>query len=99
MGNLTNYQRQVREYDNRHGWNRDDAEDIVLHMSEELGEISRNILRYSGYKKEIFDREKLAGEITDLLYLLFKLANKFDINLESEWNLMWDRYKIKISRK
>ncbi len=68
-------------------------------MSEELGEISRRILRFEGYKTEEFDKKELAEELTDLLYLTLKLANKFEINLDSELEDMWKRYEKKTSRK
>ena len=99
MANLTDLQRQVSDYDKKYGWDRDKASHIVLHMSEELGEISRRILRFEGYKIEKFDQKELAGELTDLLYLTLKLANKFKIDLDDEWNSMWERYEKKTSRK
>jgi NTP pyrophosphatase (non-canonical NTP hydrolase) len=99
MANLTELQKQVAEYDSRYGWGGDKASHITLHMSEELGEISRRVLRFEGYKIEGFDCGELAGELTDLLYLTLKLANKFDIDLEGEWDSMWDRYEEKTSRK
>ncbi len=99
MANLTDLQKQVSEYDKKYGWDKDKASHIALHMSEELGEISRRILRFDGYKIEKFDKKELAEELTDLLYLTLKLANKFDIDLKGEWNSMWDRYEKKTSRK
>jgi len=99
MRNLKDLQRQVTEYDGRYGWDKDKPPHIVLHLTEELGEISRRILRLEGYKKEEFSRDELAEELTDLLYLTLKLANKFDIDLDSEWNSMWKRYETKTSRK
>jgi NTP pyrophosphatase (non-canonical NTP hydrolase) len=68
-------------------------------MSEELGEISRRILRHEGYKNERFDKKELAEEITDILYLTLKLANSFKIDLDQDWDTMWERYEKKTSRK
>jgi NTP pyrophosphatase (non-canonical NTP hydrolase) len=68
-------------------------------MSEELGEISRCVLRHEGYKNERFDKKELAEEITDILYLTLKLANSFKIDLDSDWDTMWERYEKKTSRK
>lgn len=99
MTNLTQIQKQVNEYDRKYGWDRDEVGHIVLHMSEELGEISRRILRYEGYKTEEFSKKELAEELIDLLYLILKLANKFDIDLDDEWNSMWERYEKKTSRR
>jgi NTP pyrophosphatase (non-canonical NTP hydrolase) len=99
MTNLIELQKQVSEYDKKYGWDRDNASHIALHMVEEQGEISRRILRFDGYKSEKFERKEMAEELTDLLYLTLKLANKFDIDLENEWDSMWDRYEKKTSRK
>ncbi|MFH0861042.1 MAG: MazG nucleotide pyrophosphohydrolase domain-containing protein [Candidatus Altiarchaeota archaeon] len=91
-------QKQVREYDRRFGWDSDRASHIALHIQEELGEVARRVLRDEGYKKERFDKGELAQELTDILYLTLKLANKYDIDLDSEWELMWNRFKKKTSR-
>jgi len=99
MKHLTELQRQVAGYDERYGWTNDKPSHIVLHMSEELGEISRRILRHEGYKNERFDKKELAEEITDILYLTLKLANSFKIDLDQDWDTMWERYEKKTSRK
>ncbi|HIE33945.1 MAG TPA: hypothetical protein EYP86_02260 [Candidatus Altiarchaeales archaeon] len=98
MRDLNYYQKQVGEYDKKYGWDKDKASHIVLHMTEELGEIARRILRNEGYKTEKFDKNELAQELTDIQYLILKLANKFDIDLNKEWREMWNRYKEKTSR-
>ncbi len=99
MTNLIHLQKQVSDYDKKFNWDKDRGSHIALHMSEELGEISRRILRFEGYKTEEFDKKELAEELTDLLYLTLKLANKFEINLDSELEDMWKRYEKKTSRK
>jgi len=99
MQEFTKLQKQVFEYDKKYGWLNDKIAHILLHMQEELGEISRRILRYEEYKKENFSIEELSQEITDLLYLTFKLANKFQINLDYEWENMWKRYENKVNRQ
>ncbi|MEA3254768.1 MAG: hypothetical protein U9Q22_02920 [Candidatus Altiarchaeota archaeon] len=99
MTNLTKLQEEVREYDRRYGWDNDKESHIVIHMSEELGEISRRILRLEGYKTEEFSREELAWELVDLLYLTLKLANKFNLNMEEEWRASFERYEKKGSRR
>ena len=99
MANLIKLQKDVSDYDEKYGWEGDKASHITLHMAEELGEISRRILRFEGYKIEKFDKNELGEEITDLLYLTLKLANKFDIDLDDVWDNMWKRYEAKTSRK
>lgn len=93
------FQEEIANYDKGYGWERDKASHVVLHLSEELGEISRLMLRYGGYKKEEFKSEELGQEITDLLYLALKLANKFNLDLDKEWKIMWKRYQGKVNRK
>jgi NTP pyrophosphatase (non-canonical NTP hydrolase) len=95
---LNDFQRQVTAYDRKSGWTDDQGSHIVLHMTEELGEVARHIVRHEGYKKGGFEKKELAQELTDVLYLTFKLANRFDIKLDEEWELMWKRFKGKVSR-
>ena len=95
---LKDFQVQVAEYDELSGWSDDNAGHITLHMMEELGEVSRHITRHEGYKKEAFEKDELAQELTDILYLTFKLANKFGVDLDDEWEIMWERFKGKTSR-
>jgi len=99
MSNLIRLQEEVASYDEKYGWTNDAESHITLHMAEELGEISRNILRLEGYKKEQFQKKELAEEIIDLLYLTVKLANKAEIDLEKEWTASFERYEKKTSRK
>ena len=44
MANIKKVQEEVAAYDEKYGWTNDKESQIVLHMSEELGEISRNTL-------------------------------------------------------
>lgn len=98
MTELMNLQKEVQNYDIKYNWDKDRASHIVLHLNEELGEISRRILRKEGYKKEPFNKEELAQELTDVLYLTLKLANTFQIDMDSEWEKMWPRYEQKTNR-
>lgn len=97
MREFTKLQNQVREYDGRYGWENDRSAHILLHMQEELGEISRWVMRHEGYKKEDFSAEKLGQEIVDLLYLTLKFASSFGIDLGKEWDSAWERYERKNS--
>ncbi len=99
MANLSTLQKEVLAYDQKYGWVEDKESHIALHMSEELGEISRCILRLEGYKKESYDKKALAEELIDLLYLTIKLGNTAGIDLEKEWYAAFERYEKKTSRK
>jgi len=97
MASFKELQKQVSAYDDKMGWH-DKSSHIVLHMQEEVGEIAREIMRDEGYKKEEMDKEGLGQEITDLLYLTFKLANQYGFDVDKEWSRMWERYKTKKNR-
>jgi NTP pyrophosphatase (non-canonical NTP hydrolase) len=91
--------RKVAHYDKRFGWVGDRPEQTILHMQEELGEISRNMLKKSKYKKERYCKEDMEDEITDLLYLTLKLGNLLDLDLDSGWGRIGKRYGKKQLKK
>ncbi|MFH1789113.1 MAG: MazG nucleotide pyrophosphohydrolase domain-containing protein [Candidatus Altiarchaeota archaeon] len=95
---LNELQKQVADYDAKSGWAKDKPSHILLHLMEEIGEVSRHVTRHEGYKKEDFEKEELAQELTDVLYLTFKFANSFNVVLDDEWETMWERFKGKTSR-
>jgi len=92
---LRGFQRQVKAYDKKKGWVNDRPEDAVLHMQEEVGEIARNLLKRSGYKRGRYDSKSMNDEITDLLYLTFKLGNLLELDLDEGWKRLGKRYKNK----
>ena len=92
---LNELQHQVREYDEVFGWVGDKPEHTVLHMQEEVGEISRNILKLVDYRKEDLDLGQMNDEITDLIYLTLKLGNLLDLNLDEGWGRIKQRYEVK----
>jgi len=92
MAGFKELQKQVHEFDQEMGWI-DKPEHVVMHMQEELGEISREILRGVGYKREEMDSGALGQEIIDLLYLTFKLANHYGIDVDAVWGVMRQRYR------
>ncbi len=66
---LKELQKQVADYDRKKGWTDDTPEEAVIHMQEELGEIAREMLKRTGYKKGGFEPDRLNDEMTDLLSL------------------------------
>jgi len=57
-------------------------ENTLIHLIEELGEISREILNPK-LKRDDTDIENLEEEIADVILLIFKLANNNNINIEN----------------
>ena len=92
---LDKLQKQVADYDKQFGWTKDVPENAVLHMQEEVGEIARNILKRNKYKKGEYDPKEMNDEITDLLYLTFKLGNLLDLKLDEGWERIEKRYSKK----
>jgi len=91
--NLSELQKQVKDMDEKFGWTDDTPLQNLVHIQEEVGEISRLLLGYEGYKKdEKFSEHDLSGELSDTLYLTLKLANHFDINLDKAWEEAKKRY-------
>jgi NTP pyrophosphatase (non-canonical NTP hydrolase) len=81
------YQQWFRDYDCLRGLNEDQPLESLAHLSEEIGEIARHILRLEGVKAmDDAAREAeiaaLALELSDAFVFLTKLANSYDI----EWN-------------
>ncbi len=56
-------------------------ENTLIHLSEEFGEIARQI-NNKNIRKFPVDQENLKEEIADVLLLLTKIANNNQINLE-----------------
>lgn len=88
----------VKDWDKMFGWTQDTPEKTALHMSEELGEVSRQVLVLSGYKSGEKDRQNLGDELCDLLYLTLKLANLNGICLDNAWERIKKRYDKKCER-
>jgi len=58
-----------------------DINSTILHLIEELGEVSRE-LNKPNIRNEDIDKEELGDEIADVFLLLLRIANLNDINLE-----------------
>lgn len=82
---FAHYQKWFRDYDELRGLNADRPLESLAHLSEEIGEIARHVLRLEGVKAmddaardaEITD---LALELSDAFVFLTKLANAYDID-------------------
>ena len=75
---LSELQHQVDQFDRARGWHQVAPAHIGLHLMEELGEISRELLRRASYKG---GAGHLDQELADLLILIAKLANRVEIDL------------------
>jgi len=76
---LAEWQDWVRRFDAERGWEEVAPEHTALHLVEELGEVARELLRLSAYKR---GGPRLGEEMADFLLLFFKLANQVGVDLE-----------------
>lgn len=102
---IEKYQKWMAKFDEQAGiQNKGNEIPIALHAAEELGEVAQCVLKLSGWKgkKKTETVEHLAEEICDVITLMAKLANCYDINLdealrtsqeklEKRWNVSVDK--------
>jgi len=80
------YQNWLEAWDKTRGWDRVSPSHTLIHALEELGEVSRLILRWEGYK-DAESPEKLHAELeeelSDVFVFLFKLAYQMGVDVEA----------------
>ncbi|WP_243290044.1 nucleotide pyrophosphohydrolase [Bacillus sp. FJAT-47783] len=70
---------------------------MLARLTEELGELAREVNHYYGEKpKKKTEKEKaIEEEIGDLLFVLICLANSLNIDLETAHNLVMDKFQTR----
>jgi len=71
-----------------------DNKNLILHLTEELGEISKQILN-PGLKRQETDIENLKEEIADVILLISKLANNNNIDIEEAIKNKIEKLKLR----
>ncbi len=82
---IREYQTWLQAYDVARGWDKITPAHTFLHLAEEMGEISREVQYFEGYRdaQEAGDlRANLAEELADCATFLFKLAYLCGVDLE-----------------
>lgn len=84
---IRDYQRWLENWDKERTWDRVLMSHTLLHAVEELGEISKLIQKWEGYRplepaEESDLRDQLALELSDLQVMLFKIAYQAGIDME-----------------
>ena len=84
---IREYQQWLENWDRERTWDRVLPSHTLLHAMEEMGEVSRHVQAFEGYRPldpaEIeAARADLALELSDLQVMLFKLAYLCDIDME-----------------
>ena len=87
---ISEWQKEVDEWIHNHGVRYFEVKTNTLLLTEEVGEFTRLIARKYGeqsFKHEISNEEvknKIAEEMSDILFVLTCLANQMDIDLTHE---------------
>ncbi len=87
-----------RMFDKSSRFKKHTKEGIMTHIVEELGEVSRQLINEK-YRKDKFDKKKLAEEIGDVLILINYLSSEYDIDLSKEMESKLKRLKKRVNSK
>lgn len=83
--NISDFQQWVKKTDDDTQWNCLTTLQLLAHLTEEVGELAQSINRVYGYVEE---REahlaNLGCEVMDVFWLLVKITNRFDVDLDRE---------------
>jgi len=68
------------------------VEGAMIELSKQVGELSKNVMMYEGYymagrdslKEYETSKEKIADELSDVLFMVIRIANHYKIDLEKE---------------
>jgi len=80
---ISEIQKQARELAQKHGWQGRHVDQRFRYLISEVGELSRELLRYASPDATKKDVDRAVGyEIYDIVWNLCELANQLDIDLE-----------------
>lgn len=70
---------------------------MLARMTEEVGELAREVNHRFGQKPKKLTEEDntIEQELGDLLFILTCFANSLDINLESAFNQVMEKYNVR----
>jgi NTP pyrophosphatase (non-canonical NTP hydrolase) len=83
---MQTYQQWLEAWDKARGWDRVSPSHTLIHAMEELGEVSRLVLQWEGYKDAASPEQlhaELEEELSDVFVFLFKLAYQLGVDVEA----------------
>lgn len=78
--NTSEFQQYVREFSEIKGFDKSTIEQRMLYLMTEVGELSKEVLSVSFHPDEEL-KENLGYEMYDVVWNIFDLANKLNIDL------------------
>jgi len=78
-----------------------DVEQVFMGMIKDIGNLSKILMVYNGYRKDLNKNtnEALGHELSDILYSIFIIADKTGVDLKmSFWQVM-DKLERRIENK
>lgn len=87
------FQKWTAEQDRQTGWDKLTTPQLACHLAEEVGELIRSMNRTLEYEGEVRDEhvENIKMELVDSVWFLVKIANRYDVDLESAVTEFSDR--------
>ena len=81
--NLKDVQNYVHDMVKLRGFDNESAKDIMLLMTEEIGELAKALRKHSGLKTDVNkdNYKPIAGELADVFIYLVDLCNVLEIDL------------------
>lgn len=79
--NTSEFQQYVREFSEIKGFDRSTIEQRMLYLMTEVGELSKEVLSVS-FHPDAEKKENLGYEMYDVVWNIFDLANKLNIDLD-----------------
>lgn len=94
MTDLTNMQKQVDDYISQFKTGYFSPLGQLARLTEEVGELAREINHTHGekQKKSTEEDKALEEELGDVLFVLISLANSLDIDLSESFHLTMDKF-------
>ena len=70
---------------------------MMARMTEEMGELAREINHFYGEKpkKDSEEEKTIEQEMGDLLFVLICLANSLDVNMEEAFNIVMEKFQTR----
>ena len=94
--NMMEAQQCIKEFNDKRNWSTAHYKDLLLNITEEVGEIW-NVIKWVDIEKQKQLIKENKGEaenfIGDILYLVFKLAYLWDVNSEKSFKDVMDEYE------